>query len=98
MLRVVMEGRKAQGRPRLTWLHRYPSERKEHISARRPCFENRQDWRTLISRSPDRSSVEDPTWSRVREQLQTVDLKLSPVQCRYYFVDRSVTSRVTCST
>ena len=59
MLRVVMQLKMKGKRPRgkTTWLDRYNTSPKEVL--RTKCFENRHDWRTLISRSPDRNSGED---------------------------------------
>ena len=69
MLRVVtmlkMKGKRPRGRPRLRWLDNIDSHLKGKNTSLKgvletKCFDNRQDWRTLISRSTDRSSEEDP--------------------------------------
>ena len=69
MMRVVMKlkmkGNTPRGRPRLRWLDNIDSHLKGKNTSLKEvfetkCFENRQDWRTLISRSTDRSSGEDP--------------------------------------
>ena len=65
VMKLKMKGKRPRGRPRLRWLHNIDS----HLKAKKTslkevletkCFENRQDWRTLISYSTDRSSGEDP--------------------------------------
>ena len=69
-LRVVMtltlKGKRSRGIPQLRWLDNFDSRLKgTHTSLKEvletKCFENTSiDWRTLISRSTDRSSGEDP--------------------------------------
>ena len=65
VMKLKMNGKRPRGRPRLRWLDNIDS----HLKAKKTslkevletkCFENRQDWRTLISYSTDRSSGEDP--------------------------------------
>ena len=67
-LRVVMQlkmkGKRPRGRPRLRWLDNIDSHLKENKTSlkevlKTKCFENRKDWRKLISYSTDRSSGED---------------------------------------
>ena len=67
MLRVVMQLNMKGKRPRgnTTWLDNIDRHQKgKNISLkevlRTKCFENRHDWRTLISRSTNRDSGEDP--------------------------------------
>ena len=58
-----MERDQEETKTKVARQHLSPPERKEHISERSPrmkCFENRQDWRTLISRSADSNSGEYP--------------------------------------
>ena len=67
VMKLKMKGKRPRGRRRLYKVvidninnhlkgkNTYPKEVLEN-----KCFENRQDWRTLISRPTDRSSGEDP--------------------------------------
>ncbi len=66
MLRVVMQLNKKGNRPRgnTTWLDNIDRHQKGKNTSlrevlRTKCFENRHDWRTLISRSTDRNSGVD---------------------------------------
>ena len=68
-LRVVVtlkvKGKRPRGRPTLRWLENIDSHLKGNNTSLKEvletkCFENRKDWRTLISYSTDRSSGEDP--------------------------------------
>ena len=67
MLRSVMQLNMNGKRPRgnTTWLDNIDRHLKEKNTSlkevlRTKCFENRRDRRTLISRSTDRNSGEDP--------------------------------------
>ena len=65
VMKLKMKGKRPRGRPRLRWLDNIDSHLKEkNISLKEvfetKCFENRNDLRTLISCSTDRSSGEDP--------------------------------------
>ena len=65
MLRVKGEWKEIKRRPRLKWLDNIDRHQKgKNISLkevlRTKCSENRQDWRTLISRSTDSYSGEYP--------------------------------------
>ena len=65
VMKLKMKGKIPRGRPRLRWLDNIDSHLKGRNTSLKEvfetkCFENRQDWRTLISRSTDRSSGEDP--------------------------------------
>ena len=67
MLRVVMQLYMNGKRPRgnITWLDNIDRHQKGKNTSlkevlRTKCFENRHDWRTVISRSTDRNSGEDP--------------------------------------
>ena len=62
MLRVVMQLKVNGKRPRgkTTWLDTFDGHQKGKNTSlkevlRTKCLENRHDWRTLISRSPDRN-------------------------------------------
>ena len=66
MLRVVMQLKMKGNRPRgkTTWQDNIDRRQKGNNTSlkevlRTKCFENRHDWRTLISRSTDRNSGED---------------------------------------
>ena len=67
MLRVVMQLKMKRKRPRgkTTWLDNIDGNQKGNNTSlkevlRMKYFENRHDWRTLISRSTYRNSGEDP--------------------------------------
>ena len=67
MLRVVMQLTMKRKRPRgkTTWLSNIDRHQKGKNTSlkeflRTKCFENKHDWRTLISRSTYRNSGEDP--------------------------------------
>ena len=67
MLKVVMQLKMKGKRPRgkTTWLDNIDRHQKGNNTSlkevlRTKCFENRHDWRTLIYRSTDRNSGEDP--------------------------------------
>ena len=67
MFRVVMQLNIKGKRPRgkTTWQDNIDRHQKGKNTSlkevlRTKCFENRHDWRTLISRSTDRNSGEDP--------------------------------------
>ena len=84
-LRVVMKfnmkGKWSRGRPRLRWLSNIDSHLKGKNTSLKEvtetkCFENRKDWRTLMSWSTDRSSGEDPwtpPWTMVSNYVTTVN-------------------------
>ena len=66
MLRVVIRLHMNRKRPRgnTTWLDNIDRQQKGKKTSlkevlRTKCFENRHDWRTLISRSTDSNSGED---------------------------------------
>ena len=65
VMKLKMKGKRPRGRPRLRWLDNIASHLKGNKTSLKEiletkCFENRKDWRTLISYSTDRSSGEDP--------------------------------------
>ena len=64
VMKLTMKGKRPRGRPRLRWLDNIDNHLKgkntslkEVIEAK--CFENRQDWRTVISQIANMSSGED---------------------------------------
>ena len=74
VINLEMKGNIPRGRPRLRWLdnidnHLNHKKRIDtHLKVKKTslkevletkCFENRQDWRTIISRTTNRSSGED---------------------------------------
>ena len=75
-------------RPRLRWLDNIDRHHKGKNTSlkevlRKECFKNRQNWRTLISRSTDRNSGEDPssaTWSVVSSEHHSPLLQII-IQC-----------------
>ena len=67
MLRIVMQLKMKGKRPRekTTWLYNIDRHQKGKNTSLKEvlltkCFENRHDWRTVISRSTDRNAGEDP--------------------------------------
>ena len=65
VMKLKVKGKRPRGRPRLRWLDNIDSHLKGKNTSLKEvletkCFENRKDWRTLISYSIDRSSGEDP--------------------------------------
>ncbi len=64
VMKLKMNGKRQRGRLRLRLLDNIDSHKGKNTSLKEvletKCFENRQDWRTLISYSTDRSSGEDP--------------------------------------
>ena len=75
-------------RPRLRWLDNIDRHHKGKNTSlkevlRKECFKNRKNWRTLISRSTDRNSGEDPssaTWSVVSSEHHSPLLQII-IQC-----------------
>ena len=64
VMKLKMKGKRPSERPRLRWLDNIDSHLKGKNTSLKEvlemkCFENQKDWRTLISRSTDRSSRED---------------------------------------
>ena len=62
---VKGEGKETKKRPKLRWLDNIDRHQKGKNTSlkevlRTTCFENRQEWRSLISQSTDRNSGEDP--------------------------------------
>ena len=62
--KLKRKGKRPRGRPRLGWLDNIDSHLKGKATSPKEiletrCFENRNDWRTLISYSTDMSSGED---------------------------------------
>ena len=63
VMQLKMEGQRPRGKT--TWLDNIDRHQKGKNTSlkevlRTKCFENRHDWRTLIYRSTDRNSGEDP--------------------------------------
>ena len=90
VLRVVMQLKMKGKRPRgkTTWLDNIDRHQKGKNTSlkevlRTKCFENRHDWGTLIYRSTDRNSGEDPwapPWSVVNSEHHSPLLQLM-IQC-----------------
>ena len=65
VMEVKMNGKRPRGRPILRWLDNIDSHLKVKNTSLKEvlgtnCFDNRQHRMTLLSRSTDRSSGEDP--------------------------------------
>ena len=65
VMKLKMKGKRPRGRPILRWLDNIDNHLKGKNTSLKEVletkwFENRKDWRTLISYSTDRSSGEDP--------------------------------------
>ena len=84
-------------RPRLRWLDNIDRHQKGKNTSLKEvlqtkCFENIQDWRTLISRSTDRNSAEDPwapPWSVVNSEhhspLMQIMIQCTMLRCKITF-------------
>ena len=57
---VTYDGKETKRRPRLRWLDNIDRHQEGKNASLKEMFENRQGWRTLIYRSTDRNSGEDP--------------------------------------
>ena len=85
---VKGEWKEIKRRPRLRWLDNIDRHQKGKNTflkevLRTKCFENRQDWRTLISRSTDNNSGEypcAPPWSVVSSEHHSPLLQIM-IQC-----------------